>query len=109
MHDDDSSSGAAYYAVVFTSQRNAQGEEEYEQTAGRMLELAADQPGFLGVDSARNPDGLGITVSYWESLEAIDNWRRHAEHTAARERGRREWYEWFRLRVCRIEREYGSE
>ena len=74
-----------------------------------MLELAAAQPGFLGVDSARNPDGLGITVSYWESLDAIADWRRHGEHTVARERGRHDWYEWFRIRICHVEREFGSE
>ena len=106
---DDSSSAGAYYAVVFTSQRNARGSEAYEQTAARMLELAAAQPGFLDVDSARGPDGRGITVSYWESLDAIANWREQAEHVAARERGRNEWYEWFRIRICRVEREYGSE
>ena len=95
-----------YYAVIFTSLRN-QGDRGYGETAQRMLELAAQQPGFLGVESAR--EQLGITVSYWQSLEAIAAWREQGEHRLARERGRQEWYAAFRLRICRVEREYGME
>ena len=108
MHD-DSPQESTCYAVVFTSRQTAIAEKEYEETADRMLELAAAQPGFLSVDSVRNPEGLGITVSYWESLEAIENWKLQAEHSAARERGRTRWYEWFRVRICRVEREYGGD
>jgi len=72
--------------------------------ADRMVELAAQQPGFLGVESARDADGLGITVSYWESEEAIANWRRHAEHRVAQATGRAKWYEEFITRVARVER-----
>ena len=74
--------------------------------AQRMEELAAQQPGFLGVESAR--EGLGITVSYWESEAAIVAWKRNTEHLAAQERGRGEWYAAYRTRVCRVEREYGT-
>lgn len=74
--------------------------------ADRMVELAAQQPGFLGVESARGEDGLGITVSYWSSLESIRDWRANAEHQVAQARGRSEWYEQFALRVCRVERDY---
>jgi heme-degrading monooxygenase HmoA len=96
-----------YYAVIFSSLR--QGEDnDYGRTADRMVELAAEQPGFLGVESLRGADGFGITVSYWESEEAIKNWKRHAEHTAARERGRKEWYEHFELRVAKVERAYAG-
>lgn len=92
-----------YYAVIFTSRRTAV-EEGYGDTSARMIELAAQQPGFLGVESARGADGLGITVSYWESEEAIANWRRHAEHQLAQSRGRGEWYEEFVTRVAKVER-----
>ncbi|MDY0036585.1 MAG: antibiotic biosynthesis monooxygenase [Zoogloea oleivorans] len=92
-----------YYAVIFTSLRT-EGDNGYADTAQRMLALAREQPGFLGVDSAR--DGLGITVSYWASLEAIHAWRDNSEHRAAQEQARR-WYECFRVRICRVEREYG--
>jgi heme-degrading monooxygenase HmoA len=92
-----------YYAVIFTSLRTA-GDNGYEQTAQRMVELASAQPGFLGVESAR--ESLGITVSYWQSLEAIAAWRAHAEHTLARERGRQQWYSQFQVRICRVERDY---
>ncbi len=93
-----------YYAVIFTSLRTA-GDNGYGETAARMVELAARQPGFLGIESAR--EGLGITVSYWESLEAIAAWKRNAEHLVAQRRGREEWYSGFALRVCKVERAYG--
>lgn len=73
--------------------------------AERMVELASQQPGFLGVETAR--EELGITVSYWESLEAISNWKQNVEHREAQRRGRQQWYSSFRLRVARVEREYG--
>jgi heme-degrading monooxygenase HmoA len=95
-----------YYAVIFTSQRS-EVSADYEATAGRMLELAAEQDGYLGVDSVRGADGLGITVSYWRDPAAIQAWRAHAEHTLARERGRADWYSGYRLRIARVEREYG--
>ena len=74
-----------YYAVIFASLRTAADDAGYAHAAERMVELAAQQPGFLGVDSARGADQFGITVSYWSSLEAISAWRAHAEHTLARE------------------------
>jgi heme-degrading monooxygenase HmoA len=96
-----------YYAVVFTSRR--QGDDDgYGAMAQRMQELAAQQPGYLGVESARGADGLGITVSYWASEADILAWRRNAEHTLARERGRSGWYSHFELRVAKVERAYGG-
>jgi heme-degrading monooxygenase HmoA len=90
-----------YYAVIFTSKRTAH-DEGYAEMAGRMEELARQQPGFLGVESARGTDGVGITVSYWASLEAVAAWGRHAEHLLAQKLGRERWYESFTLRVCRV-------
>lgn len=95
-----------YYAVIFTSQRTAQGHDDYAQTADRMVELAAQQPGFLGADSARNAQGFGITTSYWSSLEAIAQWRQHAEHRIAQETGRAHWYADYTLRIAKVERSY---
>jgi len=92
-----------YWAVVFSSRRTP-GEHGYEATAERMLALARAQPGFLGFESARDPEGLGITVSYWRDEASIAAWRRHAEHLVAQARGRREWYRAFELRVARVER-----
>ena len=94
-----------YYAVIFTSRRTA-GDNGYGDMSARMVELASQQPGFLGVESARGEDGLGITVSYWESEEAIAAWKRNAEHTLARERGRSQWYTEFTTRVAKVERAY---
>ncbi|BAL26720.1 antibiotic biosynthesis monooxygenase [Azoarcus sp. KH32C] len=96
-----------YYAVIFSSRRTV-GDEGYARMAERMAELAAQQPGYLGAESARDADGFGITVSYWSSPEAIADWKAHAEHAVARELGRRVWYEHFELRVARVERAYGK-
>jgi heme-degrading monooxygenase HmoA len=92
-----------YYAVIFTSTRTAV-DEGYGDMSAKMIELAAQQPGFLGVESARGADGLGITVSYWESEEAIANWRKNAEHRIAQGHGREKWYEEFVTRVAKVER-----
>lgn len=92
-----------YYAVVFTAVRTGD-DNGYAETDERLAELAADQPGFLGVNSARGPDGLGITVSYWKDEESIAAWRDHAEHTLARARGREHWYASFSLHVAKVER-----
>jgi heme-degrading monooxygenase HmoA len=97
-----------YYAVIFTSLRTAGDEAGYGTTADRMVELAAQQPGYLGVESVRGVDGVGITVSYWESEAHIAAWRAHAEHALARERGRSAWYEHYELRVAKVERAYGG-
>ncbi|MBN8678604.1 MAG: antibiotic biosynthesis monooxygenase [Chitinophagales bacterium] len=94
-----------YYAVIFSSFRTENDPEGYAEIAERMVALAAEQPGFLGIESVR--DGLGITISYWESLEAIRNWKAHAEHQVAQRLGREEWYTSFKTRVCKVERDYG--
>ncbi|WP_028916788.1 antibiotic biosynthesis monooxygenase [Pseudoxanthomonas sp. J35] len=96
-----------YYAVVFSSQRNAADPAEYAVAAERMLELAQRQPGYLGVESVRGADGFGITVSYWQSEAAIAAWRAQAEHAEIRRHGRRHWYTHYELRVGRIERVSG--
>ena len=93
-----------YYAVIFSSLRT-EGDQGYGQAANRMLALAQKQPGFLGVESARE-DGLGITVSYWASETAILAWKQHAEHSEVREQGRSTWYSAFHTRVCKVERAY---
>ncbi|AEI39009.1 antibiotic biosynthesis monooxygenase family protein [Paenibacillus mucilaginosus] len=93
-----------YYAVIFTSERTA-GDKGYGRMADLMVELASQQPGFLGVESARDAGGLGITVSYWSSLEAIRAWREHALHQTAQEKGRTDWYERYALRVSKVERD----
>ena len=92
-----------YYAVIFTSTRTP-GDDGYDAMSEKMVAMAAEQPGFLGVESARGEDGLGITVSYWESEEAIANWRSNAEHRVAQSTGRDRWYAEFFTRVARVER-----
>lgn len=94
-----------YYAVIFSAQRNAP-DPQYEQAAQRMVELAREQPGFLGLEFARNQDGFGITVSYWADEASIVAWKQHAEHRQARERGRSDWYAACHTRVCKVERAY---
>lgn len=94
-----------YYAVIFTSRQTAD-TAGYTETAQRMIELAALQPGYLGVEHARDASGVAITVSYWESEAAIASWKADAEHRMAREQGRTRWYAHYELRVAKVERAY---
>ncbi|MBW8198734.1 antibiotic biosynthesis monooxygenase family protein [Flagellimonas abyssi] len=92
-----------YYAVIFTSLRT-DGDQGYAEMAEEMESLAKKQTGFLEMESAR--DGLGITVSYWESLEAIADWKANMDHRQAQKNGIKTWYTWYKVRICRVEREY---
>jgi heme-degrading monooxygenase HmoA len=96
-----------YLAVIFSSQRS-EGDRGYAAMAERMVDLAREQPGFLGVESARNAEGFGITVSYWRDEAAVKAWKAQAEHAVAQKLGREAWYAAYRVRVCRVEREYGK-
>jgi heme-degrading monooxygenase HmoA len=93
-----------YYAVIFSSLRNAD-IEGYAETAARMVELAAEQPGFLGVESVR--EDLGITVSYWADLQSIKQWKAQAEHRLAQQMGMDKWYSSYKTRIALVERDYG--
>ncbi len=93
-----------YYTVVFTSLRTG-GDNGYAAMAEKMVELASRQPGFLGVESAR--DEIGITVSYWSDLESIKAWKANAEHREAQKNGIEKWYTSFKVRIARVERDYG--
>lgn len=95
-----------YYAVIFTSTQS-ENIEGYAEMAEKMELLAKQQDGFLGIDSARN--SVGITVSYWRSLEAIKSWKANSEHFFAQQKGREEWYNWYNVRICKVEREYEFE
>lgn len=92
-----------YYAVIFTSKRSDVG-DDYSEMADRMVELAGQEEGFLGIESVR--EEYGITVSYWKDLESISGWKDNVDHKVARKRGREEWYLHFKVRVAKIERDY---
>ncbi len=92
-----------YYAVIFTSIQT-ENIEGYEKMALEMEALAKQQEGFIAIDSARSQ--LGITVSYWQSLDAIKNWKQHSDHLIAQRKGRNNWYSWYNVRICKVEREY---
>ena len=92
-----------YYAVIFTS-RQKENIEGYSEMAIKMEDLAKQQSGFLGMESVR--DGIGITVSYWQSLDAIKQWKQQSDHMLAQQKGRKNWYSWYRVRICKVEREY---
>lgn len=96
-----------YYAVIFSSQRT-EADNGYGDMADRMVALAAEQPGFLGIESTRGADGFGITVSYFRTLEDIAAWKANAEHREAQRRGHQQWYEHFELRIAKVERAYGK-
>ncbi|MCC5827297.1 antibiotic biosynthesis monooxygenase [Alkalimonas sp.] len=94
-----------YYAVIFTSLRT-EGDHGYADMADRMVQLASEQPGFIGIESAR--EEVGITVSYWRDLESIKQWKANAEHLVAQKLGREQWYSSFKTRIAKVERDYGS-
>ena len=96
----------SHYAVIFTSKRRDDSENEYNEAAERMIELAAEQDGYLGIESVRDRDRVGITVSYWRDVEAIRAWHDVAEHRNVQEMGRRLWYTEFAVRICHVERSY---
>ncbi|RSK41632.1 antibiotic biosynthesis monooxygenase family protein [Mangrovimonas spongiae] len=92
-----------YYAVIFTS-KQSKNTTGYANMAKKMEILAKQQDGFLGMESVRS--NIGITVSYWASLNAIKQWKQHSEHVLAQQRGRAVWYDWYRVKICKVEREY---
>jgi heme-degrading monooxygenase HmoA len=94
-----------YYAVIFTSLR-APVEEGYAGMAERMEQLAMEQPGYLGHENFRDADGYGTTISYWAGPEDIRRWKANLDHLVAQRLGREQWYERYKVRVCRVEREY---
>jgi heme-degrading monooxygenase HmoA len=98
-----------YYAVIFTSERTTAEPDEYAAMAERMLELARQQPGFLGIESTRGSDGVGTTISYWQDLESIKAWKNVADHQTVQRLGREKWYRNFKVRICRVENEYSFD
>ena len=94
---------SSYYAVIFTSVQT-ENIEGYSEMAELMETLAKQQPGFIGIESARNE--IGITVSYWQNLESIKNWKANLDHLIAQKKGRENWYAYYKVRICLVEREY---
>lgn len=95
-----------YFAVIFTSIRT-EAAENYAEMSNKLQELAKQQAGFLGEESVR--ENLGVSVSYWETLEAIQIWKNNAAHLVAQEKGKNVWYEKYKVRICKVERDYGFE
>ena len=93
-------------AVIFTSKRNGRDDAGYAGATEAMDALAAAQPGYRGMESARGVDGVGITVSYWADDDAAKAWRDHPDHARTRDAGRGRWYDWYRVSVARVERGY---
>ncbi|MDR6264658.1 antibiotic biosynthesis monooxygenase [Roseobacter sp. N2S] len=96
-----------YYAVIFTAQRTG-ADAGYGAMADKMAGLAAQQPGYLGVETTRDEAGLGITVSYWADEAALKNWKQLSEHLLAQKLGRERWYDYYTLRVAKVERAYSG-
>ena len=92
-----------YYAVIFTSFRTDI-DDDYAETSKRMTSLAKESEGFLGVESAR--EEIGITVSYWKDVESIMKWRMNADHQQAQKSGKEKWYKNYKIRICKVERDY---
>jgi heme-degrading monooxygenase HmoA len=94
-----------YYAVIFSNQASKT-PEGYAEMSEIMGEIAKTMPGYIGIESTRDTDGFAITVSYWESEEAIKGWRKHAKHSIAQKMGKERWYKHYILRVAKVERQY---
>lgn len=92
-----------YYAVIFSSMRN-KGDDGYSEMGNKMAEMASEQEGFLGIETVR--EELGITVSYWKDIESIKKWRNNTDHKVARQKGKTDWYESFKVRIAKVERDY---
>ncbi|MDO5620030.1 MAG: antibiotic biosynthesis monooxygenase [Paracoccus sp. (in: a-proteobacteria)] len=99
---------APYFVVTFASQRR-EGDQGYAEMADRMAELAAQQPGYLGAESARDAEGFGITNSFWADEASIQAWKRDVDHLAAQQLGRQKWYASYRIRIARVTRAYGFD
>lgn len=96
-----------YYAVIFTSRRT-EGDQGYEAMASAMFDLAHQQPGCLGAESARGADGLGITVAYFTDEASIRAWKANAQHLVAQRLGKERWYTHYELRISKVERAYSG-
>jgi len=96
-----------YFAVIFTSKRSASDDHGYAADSQRMVDLGSRQPGFLGLETARGADGLGITVSYWRDEASLRAWKRETEHQKAQRSGREAWYDRYEVRIAKVERAYG--
>ncbi|WPP40208.1 antibiotic biosynthesis monooxygenase [Paenibacillus hunanensis] len=97
-----------YYAVIFTSKRT-EGDHGYGKMADTMVDMAEQQPGFLGVESYRNAEGAGVTISYWSDLESIRNWKANPVHQLAQQQGKQQWYDQYSVKICKVERTYSFE
>jgi len=95
-----------YYAVIFTSQRTEKDEAGYAKMAEAMDSLAQKQPGFIRAEGVRDAEGKGITVSYWETLEAIQAWKENAKHLVAQQFGKENWYTHYQVEICQVMKEY---
>ncbi len=94
-----------YYAVIFSSQR-MENKNDYDPMSKKMLQLAQQQDGFLGVESVSSKDGFDLTISYWDSLKSIQHWKEHAAHQAAKQKGKENWFRSFKTRICKVEQDY---
>lgn len=93
-----------YYAVIFTSIRTP-GDNGYERISDEIVNIVSKEKGFLGAESVRDKDGFGMTISYWDSLESIDSWKRNGPHMEAKEMGKKMWYSKYMIRICKVERD----
>ncbi|GAB5465198.1 MAG: antibiotic biosynthesis monooxygenase [Candidatus Kapaibacteriales bacterium] len=99
-----------YYAVVFTAKLNSlisESENDYTSTLNQLRSEVENLPGFLGMESTGKEDE--ITVSYWKDIDDIRNWQTNKEHFIAKKKGIREWYDSYKVRICKVEKSYGID
>ncbi|MEM9705690.1 MAG: antibiotic biosynthesis monooxygenase [Pseudomonadota bacterium] len=108
MQNGEDSAERPCYAVIFSAQRTQEDQEGYDTVADRMAQLSAASPGFIEMQHARSETGFGITICYWESEQAIAQWRNNVEHRIAQERGAADWYERYEVRIAKVLRAYSG-
>ncbi|MED0993673.1 antibiotic biosynthesis monooxygenase family protein [Bacillus nitratireducens] len=95
-----------YYAAIFTSQRTEHNSERYESMSDNLVELVKTQPGFIRIGSVRDNEEYSITISYWESLEAIQKWKANTTHQVTQQKGKETWYSQYNVQICKVVRDY---
>ena len=92
------------YAVIFRAHIRRL-DEDYLEMAGQLRQLALDEYGCVEFTSVCEGN-QEIAISYWSSLEQIQNWKQDQLHLTAQQLGRDRWYRDYRVEVVELIREY---
>jgi heme-degrading monooxygenase HmoA len=101
-------SDSKIYAVIFKSKRQDANSELYYQHNDLLDEKIKSLPGYIKHSGLRHPESReGVTIAYFNSLDAIDNWRKDGEHMDAKKLAKSEFYENYFVEVTEVLDAYG--